>query len=182
MSQSAATLRATFGPLRNPIRGLLHGGAALVAIAIAAQFLSIGGLPPGLHAALVAFAATQAALFLTSASHHSLPWSARWKRLMQRADHAMIFLAIAGSVTPLAWLGLSAPLRMPTILAVWTIAALGVAQKGRAYTSAPRSPSRSPRPPSPHPRCSASHRASPVRRAGWPGSAPRSTRSARWYS
>lgn len=126
---SQATMRITIGPLHNPVRGLLHGSAALVAIAVAMQFLTIGGLEPGFHAALVAFAATQAALFLISASYHSIPWSPRWKRRMQRADHSMIFLAIAGSVTPLALLGLSERLQAPTIVAVWTIAVLGVVQK-----------------------------------------------------
>lgn len=121
--------RLTIGPVHNPVRGFLHGSAALVAIAIAVRFLSLGGLAPALHAALVVFAATQALLFSTSASYHSLPWTPAWKRRMQRADHSMIFLAIAGSVTPLALLGLSEPLRGPTIAAVWTIAVLGVAQK-----------------------------------------------------
>jgi hemolysin III len=124
-----ASLRITVGPLHNPIRGLLHGGAALVAITIAVQILSIGGLDPALHASLVAFAVTQALLFTTSASYHSIPWRPRWKRRMQRADHSMIFLAIAGSVTPLALLGLSERLQGPVIAAAWAIAALGVVQK-----------------------------------------------------
>jgi hemolysin III len=124
-----ATKRITIGPMQNPVRGLLHGAAAVVAIAAAAEFLYVGGLEPALQAALVAFAATQATLFLTSAGYHSIPWSPRWKRRMQRADHSMIFLAIAGSVTPLALLGLSERFQAPTIAGVWAIAALGVLQK-----------------------------------------------------
>jgi hemolysin III len=124
-----ASMRVTIGPLHNPVRGMLHGGAAVVAIAAAIDFLRIGGQEPALQAALVAFAVTQATLFLTSASYHSIPWSPCWKRRMQRADHSMIFLAIAGSVTPVALLGLSEHLQTPTIAAVWAIAALGVIQK-----------------------------------------------------
>jgi hemolysin III len=126
---SQAVARFTIGPIHNPIRGLLHGSAGLVSAATAVQFLSCDPLDPLLRASLVVFAVTQMGLYLVSASYHSIPWSPRWKRRMQRADHSMIFLAIAGSVTPLALLGCSDAYRVPIVAAAWIIAALGVAQK-----------------------------------------------------
>ena len=125
---SHAMDRVMLGPLHNPVRGVLHGGAALLSLSVALHFLLRDAIEPTLRIAFVVFAATQMGLYLVSASYHSLPWSPRWKRRMQRADHAMIFVAIAGSVTPLALLG-GGELREFVVAAVWTIAALGVAQK-----------------------------------------------------
>lgn len=48
---------------------------------------------------------------------------------MQRLDHSMIFLQIAGTVTPLSLVGLEGPLQRAVLIAVWAIAAGGVAQK-----------------------------------------------------
>ena len=121
--------RIRLGPIHNPVRGVLHGSAALFSFAVALQLGIREQMDPILRAALVMFAATQMGLYLVSASYHSIPWPPRWKQRMQRADHAMIFLAIAGSVTPLALLGLSDAYRAPIVAAVWAIAVLGVAQK-----------------------------------------------------
>jgi hemolysin III len=126
-AQSA--LRLTIGPFHNPIRGFVHGTAALLAIAVAARFVFVADLALPLRAAFVGFAATQAGLFLASATYHSVPWSPLWKQRMQRIDHSMIYLAIAGCATPLALLGPSHAVGAWIVAAVWAIAALGVAQK-----------------------------------------------------
>jgi hemolysin III len=126
---SRACDRLTLGPLQNPVRGLLHGPASLVALGLAIQFTGQSQLDPLLRAALVAFAVTQTALFSTSALYHSLPWTPIWKRRMQRLDHAMIFFAIAGSVTPLALVAFEGPPRILIPLFSWAIACAGAAQK-----------------------------------------------------
>jgi hemolysin III len=121
--------RVRLGPLHNPVRGLLHGSAALVSLAIALHFVASGPRDTALRWALLLFAATQMSLYAASSLYHSLPWSPRWKRRMQRVDHAMIFLAIAGSVTPLAVVGLEGGTRWLTVAAVWAIAIGGALQK-----------------------------------------------------
>lgn len=124
--------RVTLGPLQNPIRGLLHGSAGLVSLALVASLVRPAAAEawalPG-RELLLLFAATQAALFTASALYHSVPWSAAWKRRMQRVDHAMIYVGIAGAVTPILWLGLDGPERTWLLLAAWGIAALGACQK-----------------------------------------------------
>jgi hemolysin III len=50
--------------------------------------------------AIVVFAASVSAMFGTSALYHRGNWAAAWHRRMQRLDHAMIFLLIAGTATP----------------------------------------------------------------------------------
>lgn len=129
MSALQPSLRFTVGPVHNPIRGFVHGTASLLAIAVAVRFVVVDDLALPLRAAFVGFAVTQAALFLASATYHSVPWAPAWKRRMQRIDHSMIYLAIAGCATPLALLGSSPAVGMCIVGAVWTIAAIGVGQK-----------------------------------------------------
>jgi hemolysin III len=68
--------------------------------------LVIGPLTVGLTAgatrvaAIGVYVASVSALFGTSAVYHRGNWSAEWMRRLQRLDHAMIFVLIAGTATP----------------------------------------------------------------------------------
>lgn len=65
-------------------------------------------------------------LFATSALYHLGSWSGRWRTILRTADHANIFLVIAGTYTPICVNVLSGWLR-PTVLgAVWGAAGLGI--------------------------------------------------------
>ena len=122
--------------IAHPVRGALHGSAALASAVMA---LYLGGLPRGsARNVFLVLALSQLALYTVSALYHSAPWAPRWKRRMQRLDHAMIFVKVAGTLTPFLWLGLSPTLRGPLLAAAWFIAALGVASKAlRRSPSAP---------------------------------------------
>jgi hemolysin III len=41
-------------------------------------------------------------MFGATALYHRGNWTARWYRRLQRLDHAMVFLLIAGTATPLS--------------------------------------------------------------------------------
>ena len=84
--------------------------------------------PRSALAVLLLCAASQAALFATSALYHSLPWRPRWKRRMQRADHAMIHVKIAGTITALSGSRCPRPGRR-LAAGAWALAAAGVAHK-----------------------------------------------------
>ena len=72
-----------------------------------------------------------AALFGVSALYHRVPWSPRVRRAMQRLDHAVIFVAIGGTYTPVALFALS-PWAAKLVLAlVWGGAAVGVFMRVR---------------------------------------------------
>ncbi|WP_259313192.1 PAQR family membrane homeostasis protein TrhA [Capillimicrobium parvum] len=96
------------------------GGAALVAAA-----------PDGrARLALGIYAATVAGLFGVSAVYHRVPWrSAAARAWMRRADHAMIFLLIAGTYTPFALLVLKGPTADAILIAIWAGAAAGIVLK-----------------------------------------------------
>ncbi len=126
---AAGVERLTLGPVRNPVRGFLHGSASIAALTIAFYLWSHPGCPESTRVALVLCALSHFGLYLTSSLYHSMPWGPIGKHRMQRADHSMIYLAIAGSVTPIALLGLEDWRREAIPVAAWTIAVLGIAQK-----------------------------------------------------
>jgi len=96
------------------------GGVALVAFA-----------PDGrARLALAIYAVTVAGLFGVSALYHRIPWrSAVARAWMRRADHAMIFLLIAGTYTPFALLVLKGSLATVILVVVWAGAAGGIVLK-----------------------------------------------------
>ena len=125
MNEAARPL--TVGPFQNPVRGLLHGAGAAWWLLFAAGLRDEPASP--VLAVLLLCAASQAALFATSALYHSLPWRPRWKRRMQRADHAMIHVKIAGTITAVSWLALPAAPAAAAAAGAWALAAAGVAHK-----------------------------------------------------
>jgi hemolysin III len=127
----------TLGPVQNPVRSLTHGAASLLCVVLAIALWRRSGVVPGVRLALVAFALTQVALFATSCLYHAVAWGPVWKARMQRADHCMIYLKIAGAVTPIFWLGLERELAVVFLGLAWLIAALGVLQKVFAPTRNP---------------------------------------------
>jgi hemolysin III len=71
--------------------------------------------------------------FGTSAGYHRLAKRERTQALMQRLDHSMIFVLIAGSYTPICLLGLPPAWGIPILCVVWLGAALGVVLKQVAF-------------------------------------------------
>lgn len=119
--------RWTFGKMQNPIRGFLHGGAALAAV-IATPFIFMHASTWTARVAVLVFGAAMVALYLTSSLYHSIPWSGLWKKRMQRADHSMIYVLIAGTYTPIIAITLEPPWRWIALVVVWSIVVVGIGQ------------------------------------------------------
>ena len=125
----ASSERFTLGRMRNPVRGLLNGTAALV-FGIGGVFLwARAAGDTNREVALLVFAASQVALFTVSGLYHSLDWPKLWKQRMRLLDHSMIYVLIAGTYTPLAAIVLDGWLRIAVLVAAWGIAAIGIGQK-----------------------------------------------------
>jgi len=106
-------------------RGVSHRAMFIVALTRAP--IMIGAAPGGGPRLVIAFYTLSiATLFGVSALYHRVPWSPRVRRAMQRLDHAVIFLAIGGTYTPVALFALS-PWAAKLVLAlVWGGAAVGI--------------------------------------------------------
>lgn len=112
--------------MQNPMRGILHGAAAVGAL-VGSVFLIMSGADAPGRIALGLFGIAMVALFSVSALYHSVPWQAGAKSIMQRIDHSTIFVFIAASYTPMAVIVFDGWLSWGTLAVVWAIAALGVA-------------------------------------------------------
>jgi len=112
--------------LRPLMRGWLHAGA--VPLVLAAGIVLVR-LADGTAAttSVAVFAGTSTLLFATSAVYHRFRWSDRARLWLMRADHGNIPLVIAGSMTPVALLGLTGGWRVGVLATVWTAALLAVA-------------------------------------------------------
>lgn len=121
--------RLMLGRMHNPVRGFLHGAAALLSIiALVVLVMRTSWDVPRMVSMLI-FAASSFALYTTSSLYHSVPWKERWKQRMQRLDHSMIFLLIAGTYTPIAFNVLTGSMRWLTLCVVWGAAIGGTLQK-----------------------------------------------------
>jgi hemolysin III len=111
--------------LRPRLRGVSHQYAFFVAVVLGAAL--VVAAPTGRAAAVAGiYAAGVCGLFGVSALYHRVTWTPEARRWMRRADHAMIFVFIAATYTPVAVLVLSAPLDVVILAVVWGGAAIGV--------------------------------------------------------
>ena len=115
--------------IHHPVRGGLHGTAACVSLAVAVYLASLPGDTAEGRNVFLVLALSHFSLYVVSALYHSAPWVPLWKSRMQRLDHAMIYVKVAGTVTPFLWIGASPQLRGPLLVMAWAIAALGVTDK-----------------------------------------------------
>jgi hemolysin III len=113
----------------HPVRGALHGSAACASLAVALYVAMLPRDSAQAQAVFLVLALSHCALYTVSALYHSAPWCPTWKCRMQRLDHSLIYVKVAGTLTPFLWLGASAELRAPLVAASWGIAALGVGNK-----------------------------------------------------
>ncbi|HEY3673078.1 MAG TPA: hemolysin III family protein [Acidimicrobiia bacterium] len=106
-------------------RGRIHLVAFLVSIpaGLALVLLSEG---VSAHVGAAIFAVSLVGLFGVSAIYHTGNWAPDVKARLRRMDHAMIFVLIAGSYTPLMLLALQPAWGISLLAIVWTVAVVGV--------------------------------------------------------
>jgi hemolysin III len=117
--------RWTLGKMQNPVRGLLHGTAAVVSL-IGTIFLLARASNIRAEIAAIIFGAGLLALYTTSSLYHSIPWRDVWKTRMQRLDHSMIFVLIAATYTPIVLIILDGTWRWIALAMAWGIALVGI--------------------------------------------------------
>ena len=116
------------GKWRPRWRGRIHGGA--VAVTLPAGIILTLVTPSGLaRVAVFVYVASLLALFSTSASYHLFTRTQRAQRTMRQLDHAMVYVLIAGTYTPVCLLALPRNVGVPFLIAIWLAAALGITLK-----------------------------------------------------
>lgn len=116
-------------------RGTSHLLAFVSALTLAPLLIvAAPGIAPRFVTAV--YAAAIVGLFGVSALYHRNSWGARGYAVMRRLDHSMIFVAIAGTYTPIAAFGLSGRASWILLVVVWSGAALGIITRV-VWTDAP---------------------------------------------
>jgi hemolysin III len=112
--------------VRPRMRGVLHLAFFPLFVAAGIVLVSIAGSARG-RFAMAAYGTGLAACLGVSALYHRGHWSVPVRRLLQRVDHSLIFLLIAGSYTPVCLLLLSGPLSYAVLGVVWGGGIVGAA-------------------------------------------------------
>jgi hemolysin III len=108
------------------LRGVSHEYAFFASVVLGAGLIV---LAQGTRAtiAVAIYAVSLSALFGVSALYHRHDWTRpEIRRWMRRLDHTMIFLLIAGTVTPFALLVLDGSFAKALLIAVWAGALAGI--------------------------------------------------------
>lgn len=120
-----ANVRLSDGALLAPrLRGRLHQIGFVLAVPAGAVLIVMAkGVTA--HVAAALFVLSLLALFGASGTYHMHHWPPLIKARLQRLDHAMIFVLIAGSYTPVALLALEPAWGITFLVLAWGIAAGG---------------------------------------------------------
>jgi hemolysin III len=121
--------------VRPRLRGLSHQDAFFASLASGTLLVLLAATPRATLATAI-YAASVSALFGVSALSHRSTWTTPARRRMRRLDHAMIFLLIAGTYTPVGLLVLEGTLATVVLAVVWGGAVAGIVLE-LAWTSAP---------------------------------------------
>ncbi|HEX6676579.1 MAG TPA: hemolysin III family protein [Actinomycetes bacterium] len=118
------------------LRGVFHQYAFFVSLASGTLLVLLAATARA-GIAVAVYAVSVSALFGVSALYHRVTWTVPARRRMRRLDHAMIFLLIAGTYTPVGLLVLRGTLAAVVLAVVWAGAAAGIVLE-LAWTGAPK--------------------------------------------
>jgi hemolysin III len=76
-------------------------------------------------------------MFGVSAIYHRINWSVSKRALLRKFDHSAIYIMIAGTFTPIAFLGLPSESSFRLIIIIWSICSAGVI-KSIFFTNLPK--------------------------------------------
>jgi hemolysin III len=108
------------------LRGWLH--LVWFEASLVAGTLLVVAAQDGTHRIAVAiYAACLSGLFGVSALYHRGNWGPAAMRVLQRADHVMIFLLIAGTATPVFLLAVPGTFGTVSLIALWSLTAVAAA-------------------------------------------------------
>lgn len=125
--------------IREPVNSLTHGAGALLSI-LGLIFLLYEAVQQGSVSHIIAFSIfglSMVLLYTASSLYHALPVKEKTLDLLQKFDHSMIYVLIAGTYTPICLLVLEGSWKWGFFTTVWILATVGIIKKF-LWTNAPR--------------------------------------------
>ena len=117
--------------LKDPGSAITHFiGMIMALLATIPLLVKAAREPDWLHLiALSVFALSMFLLYTASTTYHSLDINAKVNRRLQKVDHMMIFVLIAGSYTPICLIALKGHTGRLLCILVWSVALVGIIVK-----------------------------------------------------
>lgn len=107
------------------LRGHVHQWAFFVSLALGVA-LVVFATGERARLAVLIYVVSLSGLLGTSALYHRVTWSEKARARMRQLDHSMIFVLIAGTVTPIALLAVKEPMTTWLLCIVWGGAVAGI--------------------------------------------------------
>ena len=116
---------------REPASGFSHLAGAVLSVAalISLLWVAINNRDVWQIVSFSIFGASMILLYSASATYHLVNASENVVRILQKIDHSMIFILIAGTYTPICLTMLRGALGYRLLALIWSCAAAGIAMK-----------------------------------------------------
>lgn len=115
------------------LNSVSHGITA-IAMIVGGVFLYLKSASTIIRRANLVYAICLFVMLFNSALYHGVPKS-RFAYVMRAVDHSSIFLAIAGTYTPLLFFGKANGFSLFFLILIWTIALIGIGIKIWAFST-----------------------------------------------
>ncbi len=114
--------------LKDPGSAITHFIGMMMAVLAAAPLIikAFYGKNSDNLSSFIIFIVSMILLYGASTMYHSFNINARVNKILKKLDHAMIFVLIAGSYTPICLIVLPKNIGLPLLGLIWLIAALGI--------------------------------------------------------
>ena len=119
---------------------ITHGVMALITL-LGIPAVAVNGFIEGgtLYAATKSiFMISMFGMFITSCLYHSMPPSGSHKKVFRLLDHIFIFIAIAGSYTPLSLIAIGGWLGWSMVIFQWALVVIGALYKSLSKHAVPK--------------------------------------------
>ena len=107
------------------LRGWSHVAGFVTAACLGGVMIGLANAPTT-RAAMIIYVICLCTMLGVSSLYHRLSWSPAAREKMRKLDHSTIFLAIAGSYTPIAAIVLEGWQRTAVLVTVWVGTAIGM--------------------------------------------------------
>ena len=115
--------------LREPVNGLTHFFAAIVAVIGLIALIIIGWKSVGKEISLSIYGVSLILLFSASATYHMVKAKPKIIERLRKLDHSAIYVLIAGTYTPFCVLMFQGFWKWGLLVLIWALAVIGVASE-----------------------------------------------------
>jgi hemolysin III len=125
VASAKASAAEAIAKIKPKLRGVSHEWAFFLSLGLGAALI-VAAEGAKATVAVAIYTVSLSALFGVSALYHRITWRPEVRVWMRRLDHTMIFLLIAGTITPFALLVLEGGFAKALLICVWGAALGGI--------------------------------------------------------